>query len=116
MSRSVLLQLSRDAMEEVIESKHTIDKKNLLKDHPLLNENIPTTINIYLNKKLKSSHSSKNLETSLLKNIIICSKKAAFEDPNSSPITTSEYLHCEIEIVLSTPDGEMKEKDSPIIS
>lgn len=116
MSRSVLLQLARDSIQEVIESKNSIDKKALLLEHPLLSEAIPTTLNVYLDKKLKSSYASKDENASLLENIIIGAKKAAFEDPNSSPISTAEYLHCEIEIILTTNEGQIKDKDGAIIS
>lgn len=60
MSRSVLLQLARDSIEEVFHAKRSIDKTTLLKQHPLLNEKIPTTINLYINKELKSTYTTLN--------------------------------------------------------
>ena len=53
--RSVLLQLARDSIQEVLEAKNSIDKASLLKEHPLLNQNIPTTINIYINSVLENN-------------------------------------------------------------
>ncbi len=114
MARSVLLQLARDSIVEVYEAKNSIDKKALILEHPLLNEPIPTTINIYLENELRGSCVTSD-SNSLLYNIIIGAKKAVFEDKNFSPLTTSEYLHCEIELILSTQDGDMSEKDAPII-
>jgi AMMECR1 domain-containing protein len=115
MGRSVLLQLARDSIQEVFEAQKTIDKDSLLKEHPLLNEKITTTVNIYLEDELRGSYSSVAPLHSLLDDIIINSKKSAFEDKNFSPLTTSEYLNCEIELILNTPDGILSEKDSPII-
>jgi len=115
MARSVLLQLVRDSIEEVFHAQRTIQPEILLQEHPLLNEKISTTINIYLNRELQGRYSSKDKESSLLNNIIIGAKKAAFEDKNSSVLTTSIYLHCELELRLQTPDGEISEIDSPII-
>ena len=46
MSRSVLIQLARDSIQEVLEAKRTIDKATLLSKHPLLNEKIAATVNI----------------------------------------------------------------------
>ena len=114
MSRSVLLQLARDSIAEVLEAKITIDKQDLLSKHPLLGESIATVVNIYVGDELRGSCLNQP-ENSLLYNIIIGSKKAAFEDRNFSPMTTSEYLHCEIEIVLETREGVMSERDKSIL-
>ena len=115
MPRSVLLQLARDSIAEVLEAGRTIDKKALLQEHPLLNEKIQTQINLYLENELRGSSSSKDSNLNLLEAIIRDAKKSAFEDTNFSPISTSEYLSCEIEIILSTPDGIISEKDEAIL-
>ncbi len=114
MSRSVLLQLARDSIQEVLEAKNSINKESLLKEHPLLLETIFSTVNIYIDKELRGSSSSKN-RTSLLEGIIINAKRAAFEDVNFLPLSTSEYLHSEIEIILETPEGSISERDPAIL-
>ena len=53
---------------------------------------------------------------SLLEEIIFNAKKSAFEDKNFTPITTSQYLSCEVEILLNTPDGIISQRDSAILS
>ena len=116
MSRSVLLQLTRDSIHEVLEATRIIDKKTLLLSHPLLNEKVPTTVNIFVEQKLRGSFSSTSNSLSLLENIIYGAKKAAFEDKNFTPISTSEYLSCEVELILSTPDGKISEKNHSILS
>ena len=113
MSRSVLLQLARDSIQEVLEAKNSIDKTSLLKLHPLLSQNIPTTVNIFIEDELKGTYS--NAATSLLDNIILGAKKAAFEDKSSSVISTREYLHCEIELILKTDEGVISERDPAIL-
>lgn len=115
MARSVLLQLARDSIAEVLEAQRTINRNELLSRHPLLNEKIATTVNIYVKSELKGSYSSIHATKSLLEDIIYNAKKSAFEDENSEPITTSQYLHCEIELLLTTPEGVIKERDSSII-
>ena len=114
MSRSILLQLARDSIQEVFQAQHSIDKKALLQKHPLLQESIQTTINLYINKEIKGTYKSDVLN-SLLYNIIIGAKKAAFEDSTTTILTTSEYLHCELEILLNTEDGVISEIDPPIL-
>ena len=116
MGRSVLLQLARDSILEVFEAKRTIDKEKLQLQHPLLNEKIPTTINLYLNGKLRGSYSSQNADLTLMDNVIIGAKKATFEDENFKPLTTSEYLECEVELLLDSPDGVMSQRDPSILS
>jgi AMMECR1 domain-containing protein len=115
MSRSVLLQLARDSIHEVFEAQRTIDRKALLEEHPLLNEKIATTVNIYLDHELRGSHSSLDASKTLLEDIIYNAKKSAFEDKNFTPLTSSEYLHSEIELLLSTPDGIISQKDPAIL-
>lgn len=114
MSRSVLLQLAHDSIGEVLKAQRTIKKQELLELHPLLQETLPATLNIYINNKLRGSYKEETLP--LLESIVKSAKKAAFEDKNFTPLTTSEYLHCEIEIVLTTPDGILSEKDTPILT
>ena len=116
MSRSVLLQLARDSIAEVLEAQRTIDKKTLLEEHPLLNEKIPTTVNLYIDNELRGSSQTIDDSQTLLESIVKNAKVSAFQDDNFSPISTSEYLDCEVEILLTTPDGTMSEKDPSILS
>ena len=116
MSCSVLLQLARDSIAEVLEAQRTIDKATLVKEYPLLNEKIPTKVNIYLENELRGSSSLGDSNLTLAEGIILNAKKSAFEDKNFSPISTSQYLSCEIELILSTPDGIISEKDKPILN
>jgi len=114
-NRSVLLQLARDSIHEVFEARRGIDKQTLLEQHPLLNEKIATSVNIYFNDELRGSYSSDEASKSLMEDIIHNAKKSAFEDKNFKPLTTSEYLGCEIELMLKTPDGIISEKDPAIL-
>lgn len=115
MPRSVLLQLARDSIAEVLEMQRTIKKDELIQEHPLLNHKIATQVNLYLDNELRGSALSQNPNLSLIDDIIINAKKSAFEDENFSPITTSEYLSCEIELLLRTDDGVISEKDPSIL-
>ena len=113
--RSVLLQLARDSIHEVLEAKNSINKTALAEKYPLLTQTIPTTINIYLDNELRGHSKSQTEPSSLVDEIIINAKKAAFEDSAFLAISTSEYLSCEIEIILETPDGIISEKDPAIL-
>lgn len=116
MSRSVLLQLARDSIAEVLEAQRTIDKITLLDEHPLLNEKIPTTVNLYIDNELRGSSKTIDNSQTLFDSIVKNAKQSAFQDDNFNPISTSEYLDCEVEILLITPDGTISEKDPSILS
>lgn len=115
MSRSVLLQLARDSIVEVFQAQRTIDKKSLLQTHPLLNQKMITHVNLYLDNELRGSAYSNEPHSSLLEDIIRNAKRSAFEDKNFTPLSTSEYLSCEVELILHTPDGVISEKDEAIL-
>lgn len=115
MKRSILLQLARDSIEEVLQAERTIEKSILLQKHPLLNEKISSTINIYIGNELRGSSISKDNSKTLLEDIIYNAKRSAFEDKGFTPLSTSEYLSCEVEILLNTPDGIISEKDPAIL-
>ncbi|QFR48332.1 AMMECR1 domain-containing protein [Sulfurimonas lithotrophica] len=115
MARSVLLQLARDSIEEVLEAKRKIDKGSLISEFPLLKETVDASVKIFLENKLRGKAQIEGENISLIESIILNAKKAAFEDTNFSPITTSEYLSCEIEIELNTPDGIINERDPAIL-
>ena len=112
MNRSVLLQLTRDSIQEVLQAQNSIEKQSLLKKYPLLEQKVKITINLYLDEELFSSYQNQ-AELALVDAIVIGAKKAAFE--NNTPLTTSQYLHCEIELILDTPQGIISQKDPAIL-
>jgi len=116
MARSVLLQLARDSIQEVLEAERTIKKQLLLSEHPLLCEIMATTVKIYIDEELRGESATIFPSFSLLEDIIKNAKIAAFGDKNFSPITTSQYLSCELELILTTEDGIISERDPSILS
>ena len=114
MADSVLLKIVRDSMLEVYQAKRLIDKKELLQNYPILSTPMNCSVTIYIEEETKNSHTTQT-QQALLENIITAAKKAAFEDPKHSPLSSSEYLSCEIELTLHTEDGDISEKDPPII-
>jgi len=115
MARSVLLQLARDSIAEVFEAKRTIKKQELLREHPLLSEVMATTVKLYIDDELCGESSSMLPSFSLLEDIIRNAKIAAFENKNYKPLTTSQYLSCELELLLTTENGVISERDPSIL-
>lgn len=105
MSRSLLLQIARESISEVLEAQNRIDKEALFEQYPVLKEAVPSFISIYLNNELRGSMGTTAPNRSLLEDIIHHAKAAAFEDKRFSPLKTSEYLQSSIELsLLSTPE------------
>jgi len=115
MARSILLQLARDSIQEVLEAQRTIKKQELLSQHPLLGEIIATSIKLYIDKEPRGEATTTFPSSSLIDDIIKNAKMAAFENKDYEPITTSEYLNCEIELILTTEDGIISERDPSIL-
>ena len=115
MSRSILLQLARDSIGEVLRVENLIDKNDLIKKHPLLEEKLPIKIEVYLKNEL-IGFSSNNGELTLIDAITIHSKKAVFQTKGYEMITLSKYLQCELEITLFTKDGEIKQRDNALFN
>ena len=73
------------------------------------------TVSIYLDEKPFSSFRSGD-DRALLENIILAAKKAAFETDKEHILTSTQYLHAEVELTLHTADGDISERDKPIVS
>ena len=110
MSQSLLLDIARESISEVFEAQNIIDKIQLLKDYPVLNEAVASFITIYIDNELRGSMGSVYAHKSLLEDIIFNAKAAAFEDERFEPLKTSEYLRSIIELSLLTPLTELKYK------
>lgn len=115
MSQSVLLTIARKSIEEVLQAEQSIDRIKLIEEYPLLKEKMGTQVTLYLNNKIRGSSQTGSPSRALLDDIIHNAKVAAFQDTNHTPLTTSEYLHTSIELVIFSPDGELSHKDDPIL-
>jgi len=115
VSKSVLLNLARASIEEVLQAQTTINREELLEHYPILSTPMGVQVTLYLDEKIRGSSKSENADLPLLESIILHAKLAAFQDPSFTPIATSEYLHASIELILYSPDGPLSHRDEPII-
>jgi AMMECR1 domain-containing protein len=115
MSQSVLLTIARKSIEEVLQAEQSIDRTKLIEEYPILKEAMGTQITLYLNDKVRGSSQSNAAVRPLLDDIIHNAKVAAFQDANHTPLTTSEYLHTSVELVIFSPEGPLSHKDDPIL-
>lgn len=107
MSQSLLLNIARESITEVLESQSTINKQALYQDYPVLKEHIASFINIYFNDELRGSMGSILPTRPLLDDIIYNAKSAAFQDTRFTPLKTSEYLQSSLELSLLTQAKEL---------
>jgi hypothetical protein len=115
MSQSVLLNIARESIQEVLQAQESINRSELLENYPILGEVVATEVTLYLNGKARGTSRSNTPEHSLLDDIILNAKRAAFQDPNFIPVSTSEYLHTSIELILYTADGPISHRDDSIL-
>ena len=97
--------------EEVLEAERKIDRDAMVREYPLLQEPIATFVTLNLHGELRGCIGSLTSRRPLIDDIIANAKAAAFHDPRFSPLTTSEYLHCSVEISLLTPPKELEYSD-----
>ncbi len=100
---SLLLEIARESIAEVLEASRSIDVGVLKKKHPILNEKMATAVTLYLDNEVRSHYCSLHPSKSLLDDLICTAKIAAFESEIYPPITTSQYLHVSIQVSLLTP-------------
>lgn len=104
MSRSILLGLARESIEEVLQAEKSIDRDGMLSRFPPLKEAIATFVTIRIDGEMRGRAGAAIAQRSLMDDVIHNAKMAAFEDPDFSPLTTSEYLRASIEVsVLTEP-------------
>lgn len=106
MSRSPLLQLVRDSIEEVIEARRIINRDELLSMYPALEQEVACIITLKLGDEIRGEAKTEQASQALIDDIIYNAKVAAFQDSRFSPLTTAEYLRATISLSLLIPDEE----------
>jgi hypothetical protein len=102
MKRPLLLELAYRSIEEVLQIQQKTNKEELTQQYPQLNVKLPTFIRIYLENEMIKEIYKDGL---LIENIIDGAKELAFLQ--GKPLLLREYLACEIEIEIDTPEGKL---------
>ncbi len=114
----LLLQIARLAIKEKLVEEVLIDKSDLLKSNPQLDEPGAVFVTLKKNGDLRGCIGSIQPYRSLLDDIIENAVSAAFHDPRFNPLTKDELPDISIEIsILSAPEvveyhsvAELKQK------
>ncbi|HFU74148.1 MAG TPA: AmmeMemoRadiSam system protein A [Helicobacteraceae bacterium] len=102
MSQSILLQIARESIMEVLQAERLIARDELMKAHPILTTPMATFVTLYLDKEVRGCMGSLTQERMLIDDVIHNAKMAAFQDPRFAPLSTVDYLHTAIELSLLT--------------
>ena len=103
MENSLLLHIAEDAIKSQF-GKEDIDKEELLKEYPYLQEQGAVFVTLTIDGNLRGCIGSLVAHRSLLDDLIQNAKAAAFEDPRFPPLSREEFKKVHIEIsLLSAP-------------
>jgi uncharacterized protein len=104
MQSEILLKIARTTIQEKFDSKTSLNKEQLIKDFPFLNELGASFVTLTLNNQLRGCIGSLEAYRSLLDDLISNSYASAFEDPRFYELTKEELEKVNIEVsVLSVP-------------
>jgi len=103
--KKILLQIARASILEEFEGKQLINKEELIKEYPFLNEERATFVTLKIDGNLRGCIGSILPRMSLIDDVIYNAKQAAFADPRFNPLTPEEYEKIHIEVsILTIPE------------
>ncbi len=109
--RKVLLDIAKKAILEVFEKKKLIDKEELIKKYPWLNEKGAVFVTLNKNNHLRGCIGSILAYRPLIDDLIANAKAAAFNDPRFTPLQKEEIKDLDIEISILTPPKLLEYRD-----
>jgi len=112
MSRSVLLTLARESIEEVLETRNIIDRGALVAEHPALERPMATFVTLTVGGELRGCIGTLVAHRPLVDDIIHNAKAAAFQDPRFPPLSASEYPRTAVEVSLLSEPQEVSYRDT----
>jgi len=102
--KEVYLKIARQAIEDHLYNRNTLDKETLTKHHPELLQESATFVTLTMQGRLRGCIGSLVAHRPLLDDIIANARSAAFQDPRFIPLTHDELSNIEIEVsLLSQP-------------
>lgn len=110
--RNIVLEIAREAIEEVFTNTPTMDKKAVISQYPFLEKEQAAFVTLSLNNQLRGCIGSILPHRALIEDLIHNAKAAAFEDPRFPPLTLEEFRHVHIEVSLLTVPQRVEYHDS----
>jgi len=111
MDKKVLLNIAKLAIAEELTGKRLINKDELIKKYPWLNEKGAVFVTLNENNQLRGCIGSIIAHRPLIDDLIHNAKASAFNDPRFTPLREDEFDKLDIEISILTPPKELPYKD-----
>jgi uncharacterized protein len=103
MSNDILLKIAHDSIKSKFDDSVKIDKEELLKKYPFLEEPGACFVTLKLNNQLRGCIGSLEAYGMLVDDIIENAYNAAFMDPRFLELSEEEYKKIDLEISILTP-------------
>lgn len=110
---NLLLQLAREAINHKLTGAPLVDKEQLIKQYPQLEEQRATFVTLNLDGRLRGCIGSLVAHRTLYDDIVHNAQSAAFGDPRFAPLSLEEFQYIDIEISLLTPAVILPYDDIP---
>ena len=111
MNKEILLKIANDAINSKFDETIKIDKDELLKNHPFLEEPAACFVTLNLDGELRGCIGSLEAYDMLIDDLIANAYNAAFLDPRFLELTKEEYDLIDLEISILTPAIKIDYKD-----
>jgi len=107
----ILLKIARTSILEEFENKELINKTEIIKEYPFLQEQKASFVTLKIDGNLRGCIGSILPRMSLIDDVIYNAKQAAFHDPRFEPLSMEEYEKIEIEISILTIPQKLEYED-----
>ena len=107
----ILLRIAKTAILSRFDATLELDKKNLLLQHPFLNEKGAAFVTLNYETKLRGCIGTIIPHQTLLEDIIQNALSAAFSDPRFSPLNADEFDGLTLEVSVLTPPSALEYSD-----
>ena len=109
--KKILLKIARASILEEFEGKKLINRDELIKEYPFLNEERATFVTLKIDGNLRGCIGSILPRMALIDDVIYNAKQAAFADPRFPPLTPEEYEKIHIEVSILTIPKKLEYED-----
>ena len=103
MNKEILLKIAHDSIKCKFDETFKIDKEELLKQYPFLEEPAACFVTLNLDGKLRGCIGSLEAYDMLIDDLISNAYNAAFLDPRFLELSEEEYEKIDLEISILTP-------------
>lgn len=103
MDEDILLKIAHDSIKSKFDETVKIDKEELLKNYPFLEEPGACFVTLKLDNELRGCIGSLEVYGMLIDDIVENAYNAAFLDPRFLELTEDEYAKIDLEISILTP-------------